>query len=73
MYFQTVLDRFWWYFDLYFTFSEDYTEYQFRSQDSMVSASLVNQTLPFAALDVLHHAGDAIHPALRMGGSGSRD
>ena len=35
MYFQTVLDRFWWYFDLYFTFSEDYTEYQFRSQDSM--------------------------------------
>ena len=40
LYFQTVLDRFWWYFDLYFTFSEDYTEYQFRSQDSMVSAAL---------------------------------
>ena len=40
MYFQTVLDRFWWYFDRYFTFSEDYTEYQFRSQDSLVSAAL---------------------------------
>ena len=40
LYFQTVLDRFWWYFDLYFTFSEDYTEYQFRSQDSMVSAAI---------------------------------
>ena len=25
MCFQTVLDRFWWYFDLYFTFSEDYS------------------------------------------------
>ena len=40
MYFQTVLDRFWWYFDLNFTFSEDYTKYHFRSQESMVSAAL---------------------------------
>ena len=29
-----------WYFDLNLTFSEDYTEYRFRSQDSMVSAAL---------------------------------
>ena len=34
------------------------------------AGSLMNQTLPFAALDVLR---DAIHPALQMGGSGSRD
>ena len=43
LYFQTVLDRFWWYFDLNFTFSEDYTKYQFRSQESMVSAALPRQ------------------------------
>ena len=29
-----------WYFDLNFTFSEDYTKYQFRIQESMVSAAL---------------------------------
>ena len=41
MYFQTVLDCFSGgsYFDLNFTFSEDYTKYQFRSQESMVSAA----------------------------------
>ena len=40
--------------------------------------SLIDQTSPSAALDVLHHqlplrAGDAIHPALRREWSGQRD